>query len=1277
MATDRLADLEQRTRYEPREVERRVFARWEQAGIFHPEPDDEARDNYSIAVPPPNVTGALHMGHALNGSIQDVLIRLARMRGHRTRWIFGTDHAGIATQVKVEEQLKAEGTTREAIGREAFVRRVWEWRERYGSTIVEQYKRLGASADYEDERFTMDPAYARAVAHVFVGLFERGLVYRDNYMVNWDPGTRSAISDLEVEQRPVEDTLYSIDYPLESGSGSITVATVRPETMLADTAVAVHPDDPRYTRLVGESVVLPLVGRRLKVIADPYVQPEFGTGALKITPGHDPQDFEIGRRHGLEEVSVIGEDGTMTAAAGPRFEGLDIDAAREAVVAALREEGRVSSVEPLLHDVPFSHRSGRRIEPLISLQWFCDMERLAAPAIACVHDGRLRFHPERPWTGVYLDWLGNIRPWCISRQLWWGHQLPVWYCRDCEETFVAEREPERCGACDGELVRDPDVLDTWFSSGLWPFATLGWPERTPALRAFYPTDVLSTARDIIFLWVARMVMLGIEFTGEVPFAHVNVHSVIQAPDGRRMSKSLGTGIDPDDEIQAYGADAVRFGLLAMSSSQDVRYSAEKVRQGRDLANKLWNASRLILLRVDDVPAEPRPQTPEDRWIVSRLEQATERVTAMLDDYDLSHAALDLYAVFWGEVCDWYLELVKPRLYADDDREDVSATLLWVLERTLTLLHPVMPFVTEEILVAHARRARAARGRPVARGAPRAPRPGGRARGRRGGRGGHGASPLPHGGGHPGRGAGARAPGGRGLRPDAGARRAAGAPDVGVGRGGRGRRLGRHRAGRHGHGAGRRRRVRGGRAPAGGPAGAARGRGGPCRGQARQPPLRRARAGRRRGGRAGEGRPPEARARRAAVTFAEAERYLLDLELFGMRFGLDRMHRLMTVLGMPQRRFASVHVVGTNGKSSTVRMIAALLERHGVRTGSYTSPHLTSFRERVEVGEAPVGEAEFAAAVERAAHAAALVDRRAPADDRVTQFEALTAAAYHELARRGVDVAVVEAGLGGRWDATNVIPSRVQVLTGVGLEHTRWLGPRVEDIAEEKLAVVRDHGTLVCAPLSPEVEEVARRIAAERSARLVLVDPAAEATWPLRARGSFQRANFAVARASAEAFLGRLDPQRVRAAAASVEVPGRLQEVGRDPLILLDGAHNPAGARALADALPELLRGRKLVLVLGILDDKDAAAMLAALLPLAGHAVLTRSRNPRSLSPATLESLARRVAPGVPLETSADPLRALDLARARAGRDGAVLATGSIYLVADLVRAPGAESASAL
>jgi len=694
---ERLKTLEERTRYSPAEVEPRVFARWEDAGLFSAAPADRAGEPFSIAIPPPNVTGALHMGHALNGSIQDVLIRLRRMQGRRTKWIFGTDHAGIGTQVKVEQQLREEGTSREEIGREAFVDRIWRWRDRYGSTIVEQYKRLGASADYADERFTMDDQYARAVAHVFVRLFQKGLVYRDNYMVNWDPGMGSAISDLEVVAREVEDRLYMVEYPLASGSGSVTIATVRPETMLADTAIAVNPSDQRYTRLVGEEAVLPLVGRRLPIIADDYVDPEFGTGALKITPGHDPNDFEIGRRHRLDEVSAIGEDGRMTEAAGERFAGLAVADAREAVVAALRERDLISDTRPYVHEVPHSHRSGMPIEPLISLQWFCDMKQLAGPAIQCVRDGRVRFYPENPHARVYIDWLEGIRPWCVSRQLWWGHQLPVWYCDGCQETYVAERPPDRCGACDDELRRDPDVLDTWFSSALWPFATLGWPERSEALEAFYPTEVLSTARDIIFLWVARMVMMGIEFTGEPPFADVSIHSVIQSPEGRRMSKSLGTGIDPLEEIEVHGADALRFGLLAMASSQDVKYSEEKVRQGRDLANKLWNASRLILLRVEAVDARPVPETVADRWIVSRLERLTSEVTARVERYELAHAALELYDAFWNELCDWYLELVKPRLYDESaDRSALSATLLWVLERTLVLLHPIMPFVTEEV-----------------------------------------------------------------------------------------------------------------------------------------------------------------------------------------------------------------------------------------------------------------------------------------------------------------------------------------------------------------------------------------------------------------------------------------------------------------------------------------------------------------------------------------------------------------------------------------------------
>jgi valyl-tRNA synthetase len=694
---ERREHLRARTRYTPDEVEGGVFARWEQSGIFSPPPEGTAAENFSIAIPPPNVTGALHMGHALNGSIQDALIRLRRMQGRRSKWIFGTDHAGIATQVQVEKRLAEEGLTRQEIGREAFIERVWEWRREHGSTIVEQFKRLGASADYANERFTMDDEYVKAVVEVFVRLYEKGLIYHDHYIVNWDPGLRSAISDLEVEQRRVTDTLYHIDYPLESGSGSITVATVRPETMLADTAIAVNPGDERYTRLIGETAILPLVGRRLKVIADDYVDPDFGTGALKITPGHDPNDFEIGRRHGLEVVSVIGEDGLMTEAAG-EFAGMTADDASEAVVAALREQGLLSGSQPYEHEVPHSHRSGRRIEPLVSLQWFCNMEGLAQPAIAAAKDGRLRFHPEKPWTKVYLDWLENIRPWCISRQLWWGHQIPVWYCNDCDEMIVAREEPAGCTKCGGSgLTRDPDVLDTWFSSALWPFATLGWPQETPDLRAFYPTDVLVTARDIIFLWVARMVMMGWEFTDDLPFTDVPITSVIQAPDGRRMSKSLGTGIDPLDEIAQYGADAVRFGLLAMSSTQDVRYSEKRVKQGLDLANKLWNASRFVLLNVDDVPAQPRPETVEDRWILSRLTRATEQITGLLESYQFSRAALELYDVLWGELCDWYIELVKPRLYEEGaDKSALSANLLHVLEQMLKLLHPIMPFVTEEI-----------------------------------------------------------------------------------------------------------------------------------------------------------------------------------------------------------------------------------------------------------------------------------------------------------------------------------------------------------------------------------------------------------------------------------------------------------------------------------------------------------------------------------------------------------------------------------------------------
>jgi valyl-tRNA synthetase len=708
--SERLEELESRTRFDPAEVEPRIAARWLSSGLFHPAPEGDAEQNYAIAIPPPNVTGSLHMGHALNGSIQDALIRYHRMTGRRTKWILGTDHAGIATQAQVEKALRAEGTSRQELGREQFVQRAWEWREHYGHTIVEQFKRLGASCDYEEERFTLDEGYHRAVVQVFIDLYEQGYIYRDRYIVNWDPGTHSAISDLEVEEREETDTLYSIRYDLQGG-GDVTIATVRPETLLADTAVAVNPHDERYTNLIGRTAILPLVGRHLPVIADDYVKTDFGTGQLKVTPAHDPNDFEIGIRHDLDQVSVIGEDGHMTAEAGERFAGMSVADAQRAVVAALREEGRIVAEEPYRHAVPYSHRSGRRIEPLISLQWFMRMDELAAPAIAAVRDGRVRIVPENH-RRVYLEWMENIRPWCISRQLWWGHRLPVYYCVVCGETHVAAQAPEACSSCGGSLRQDEDVLDTWFSSALWPFATLGWPAQTPELRAFYPTAVLSTARDILFLWVARMIMMGLRFTGEVPFAEVYIHSVIQAPDGRRMSKSLGTGIDPVQEIERHGADAVRFGLLAMSSSQDVRYSAEKVQQGQALANKLFNATRFALLRIADMsgdpdrpggdlaslPLGPLPRTVEDRWIVSRLRQVIEDTAARIAAYDFSHAALGIYDFVYAELCDWYLEIVKPRLGSEAQTPDVAlaATLVHVLRATVALAHPMIPFVTEEL-----------------------------------------------------------------------------------------------------------------------------------------------------------------------------------------------------------------------------------------------------------------------------------------------------------------------------------------------------------------------------------------------------------------------------------------------------------------------------------------------------------------------------------------------------------------------------------------------------
>ncbi|HEV2713049.1 MAG TPA: valine--tRNA ligase [Gaiellaceae bacterium] len=679
------------TRYNPEGVEQRWQQTWEAEGLYDAEPDAPGRA-YAIALPPPNVTGELHMGHALNASIQDLLVRWHRMRGFNVLWQPGYDHAGIATQNVIERELAKEGLSRHAVGREAFLARTWEWLERYGGIIMGQLRRLGASLDYRRERMTMDEGYVRAVLRWFVHLYEKGYLYRANRIVNWCPVCESAISDLEVNHIEESDTLTWIRYPLADESGHLTIATVRPPTMLADTGVAVNPNDDRYGDLIGEEAIVPIVERRVPIIADERVDPAFGTGALKITPGHDPMDFEIGRDHGLEELTVIGLDGRMNEQAG-EFAGLSQEEANDRIIEQLRDQGLLEKQEPYRHAVGHCDRSGNRIEPLITLQWWCEMDQLAAPAIDAVRDGRVRFYPAR-YADVYLSWMENIRPWCVSRQLWWGHRIPVWYCPD-GHTTVAETEPDACAECGRrDLQQDEDVLDTWFSSALWPFATLGWPDETPELQTWYSNDVSSTDRGILFLWEARMIMAGLELMGAVPFHSVNIHSTINSPDGRRMSKSLGTGIDPLETVEAHGADATRYGLLKMSSSQDVRFNMKMIEEGRRLANKLWNVARLLLANAGPIEPALGPRDLEERWILARLDATRRQLEDAWSRYDFAPAVNALYHLTFDDFCDWYAEAIKPRLYDGDD--DARATALAALERLLQLLHPVMPHVTEEI-----------------------------------------------------------------------------------------------------------------------------------------------------------------------------------------------------------------------------------------------------------------------------------------------------------------------------------------------------------------------------------------------------------------------------------------------------------------------------------------------------------------------------------------------------------------------------------------------------
>ncbi|MBA2384349.1 MAG: valine--tRNA ligase [Actinobacteria bacterium] len=674
--------------YKPQGVEERWQRTWEEEGLFRAGAGARTEDTFVICVPPPNVTGALHMGHALNGSLQDVLIRWHRMRGFDTLWQPGYDHAGIATQNVVEKQLADEGSSRKELGREAFVERVWEHLDATGRTIMGQFRRLGASLDYERERFTMDDAYIEAVMRFFVHLWDRGWLYRANRIVNWCPFHETAISDLEVEHEEVDDALTYARYPFAEGEGAITVATVRPATILGDVAVAVHPGDERYQGAIGNDVLVPFVERRVPVIADERVDPSFGTGALKVTPGHDPLDFEIGRDHGLPELTVIGPDGRMNDAAGA-LAGLPQEEADERVLAWLKQHDRLEKRDSYRHAVGTCERCHSRIEPLISLQWWCAMEEPARPAIDALRERRVRYHPPSQHAFA-LRSLEEIPDWNVSRQLWWGHQLPLWYCPDGHVTSTWP-PPEACVECGSrQLERDPDVLDTWFSSALWPFATLGWPDETEELRRYYPGDVNSTAREIIRLWENRMIWTGLELMGDVPFTDVVIHSTVLASDGRRMSKSLGTGRDPLEMIEKHGADATRYGLLKMSSTQDVRFAEGMIEEGRKLANKLWNVSRLLL--AERVEPEERPEALEERWILARLDATRAEVEEAWSRFEFSPSVQALYRLTFDDFCDWYAEAIKSRL----GEPAVRATALAALERLLKLLHPVMPHVTEEI-----------------------------------------------------------------------------------------------------------------------------------------------------------------------------------------------------------------------------------------------------------------------------------------------------------------------------------------------------------------------------------------------------------------------------------------------------------------------------------------------------------------------------------------------------------------------------------------------------
>ena len=685
--------------YEPQEVESRIYETWEKNGCFKGRRDPK-RKPFTIVMPPPNVTGQLHMGHAMDSTLQDILIRFKRMQGYAALWVPGTDHAGIATQIKVEEELRVkEGLTRYDLGRDKFLERVWDWKRQYGNRIVEQQKKLGASCDWDRARFTMDEGCSKAVRETFCELYEKGLIYKGSRIINWCPHCVTALSDAEVEYQDKPGHLWYIRYPLTDGSGDLVVATTRPETMMGDTGVAVNPEDERFKHLVGKTCILPIMNREIPIVADEYVELGFGTGAVKMTPAHDPNDFEVGLRHNLETIRVLDDNGVVNANGG-KYEGMDRYECRQAIVKDLEEQGYLVKTEPYSHNVGTCYRCHNDVEPIISAQWFVKMKPLAEEAIRVVEQGETKFVPDR-FSKTYLNWMENVHDWCISRQLWWGHQIPVWYCADCGKMTVSREDPTQCQHCHSQhITRDPDVLDTWFSSALWPFSTLGWPEKTEDLDYFYPTDVLVTGYDIIFFWVARMIFSACEQTKRPPFHTVFIHGLVRDDKGRKMSKSLGNGIDPLEMADQYGADALRFNLITGNSpGNDMRFYTERCEAMRNFANKIWNASRFLMMNLTiDQCCLPEKLELEDKWILSKLNTAVREITENMERYELGVAAQKIYDFIWDDYCDWYIELTKTRLQGEDEDSKVRAqqVLCHVLTQMLKLLHPFMPFITEEI-----------------------------------------------------------------------------------------------------------------------------------------------------------------------------------------------------------------------------------------------------------------------------------------------------------------------------------------------------------------------------------------------------------------------------------------------------------------------------------------------------------------------------------------------------------------------------------------------------